>query len=564
MVLPAEDAKLVFKLYCALMQFANEQLQAAGAANTAYTSLTGAQRRAVAEAFVTRLELIDEFVAANPASLSPEELEIVSSWRHLVAGRFIALRQLKEHMILLPCDDTPTAYGVLGLSDSLQERIPVPLPAVVETVLLPFKGKIVYDGLIVTARSLTFDKATRRQFEDDFRAAVACGRYRTAIPIAPRSKARRPVSKATPSGKDELLQKLLPMINAFCQEHLNEEYAVLCGKLAEKLARVRSSPLVRGRLETWACGIIRTIGWVNFLDDRSGSPHMKLTAIDKAFGVAESTGQGKAKAIRSLLKIHQFDHKWTLPSRWESTIAIWLLRTQTGYMVDIREEPIEQQRAAFRQGLIPYVPADRAKERDRPSPRPDLLFQFKITLCDCEPAIWRRIQVFDDTMDKLHEHIQAAMGWTNSHLHEFRIAGRRCGDPELLDDVEPFAGLDSTRTLISSILPPGGAPFSFEYEYDFGDSWRHEVLLEGTPAVQSGLHYPQCLEGARACPPEDVGGVHGYEEYLQAMQNPTHERHEELLQWRGPFDPDAFSSTRATHVMQEGLPDWRKSRDESS
>ena len=107
------------------------------------------------------------------------------------------------------------------------------------------------------------------------------------------------------------------MTDAFCREHLNEEYEVLCRKLAGELARKRPSPLLSGKPETWACGIVRTIGWVNFLDDSSRKPHMKLTAIDKAFGVAESTGQGKSKAIRTMLKIRQFDHHWTLPSRMD-------------------------------------------------------------------------------------------------------------------------------------------------------------------------------------------------------------------------------------------------------
>ena len=139
------------------------------------------------------------------------------------------------------------------------------------------------------------------------------------------------------------------------------------------------------------------------------------------------------------------------------------------------------------------------------------------------------------------------------------IQGRRCGDPELLDDgFEPFKRLDSTKTLISAVLPADGAPLSFEYHYDFGDSWVHDVLFEGCPAPQPGVTYPQCLEGARACPPEDVGGVFGYAEYLEAMADPSHERHKEMRDWNGPFKPEAFNRDMVTHVMQEGMPDWRK------
>ena len=149
------------------------------------------------------------------------------------------------------------------------------------------------------------------------------------------------------------------LTDAFCREHLNEEYEALCRRLAGALARKRPSPLPSGKPETWACGIVRTIGWVNFLDDSSRRPHLKLTAIDKAFEVAESTGQGKSKAIRTALKVRQFDHRWTLPSRMDDISMIWMLEVN-GLIMDIRKCPREAQVVAFEKGLIPFVPADRA------------------------------------------------------------------------------------------------------------------------------------------------------------------------------------------------------------
>jgi len=187
------------------------------------------------------------------------------------------------------------------------------------------------------------------------------------------------------------------------------------------------------------------------------------------------------------------------------------------------------------------------------------LYQFKITLKESKPPIWRRIQVKDCTLDKLHEHIQTAMGWTNSHLHRFEFDGKHYADPALMEeDFEEFGYLDSTRTKISQIVPEDGKPFKFLYEYDFGDGWLHEILFEGCPSPEKGKKYPLCLEGKRACPPEDVGGVWGYVEYLEALANPTHERHEELLEWAGPFDPEHFDAGEATKEMREGLPDWRE------
>src|SRR3990172_9528167 len=114
-----------------------------------------------------------------------------------------------------------------------------------------------------------------------------------------------------------VFEEIAGLVDAFCREHLNEEYAVLCRRLAEKLARKRPSPLVSGKPNTWACGIVRTIGWVNFLDYKSQTPHMKMTAIDKAFGVGESTGQGKSMMIRKLLKIRPMDPAWFLRSRMD-------------------------------------------------------------------------------------------------------------------------------------------------------------------------------------------------------------------------------------------------------
>ena len=130
-------------------------------------------------------------------------------------------------------------------------------------------------------------------------------------------------------------EAVVGLTDAFCREHLNAEYEALCRKLAGMLARKRPSPLPSGKPETWACGIVRTIGWVNFLDDSSRKPHLKLTAIDKAFGVAESTGQGKSKAIRTMLKIRQFDRRWTLPSRMDENPMIWMIEVN-GFIMDAR------------------------------------------------------------------------------------------------------------------------------------------------------------------------------------------------------------------------------------
>jgi hypothetical protein len=159
------------------------------------------------------------------------------------------------------------------------------------------------------------------------------------------------------------------------------------------------------------------------------------------------------------------------------------------------------------------------------------VYQFKITLQESHPPIWRRIQVEDCTLDKLHEHIQTAMGWTNSHLHHFKLKDQLYGDPMLLqENFEDMEYEDSTTTKISDILPKTGKRFRLQYEYDFGDSWYHEFVFEGIVRADPKVKYPLCLEGARACPPEDCGGIWGYAVLVEAIQNPDRERHSDCAQ----------------------------------
>jgi hypothetical protein len=188
------------------------------------------------------------------------------------------------------------------------------------------------------------------------------------------------------------------------------------------------------------------------------------------------------------------------------------------------------------------------------------LYQLKVTLLDITPAIWRRIQVKDGTLDKLHERIQTAMGWTNSHLHHFRVGEQLYGDPLLTgNNFIEMGYADSTAVRLGDIVPKAGTRFAFEYEYDFGDGWRHEVVFEGCVRAEPGRKYPVCVEGGRNCPPEDVGGTPGYAEFLDAIAEPDHERHHEFRTWvGGAFDPEAFAPETVTRRMQRGLPDWRR------
>jgi pRiA4b ORF-3-like protein len=193
-------------------------------------------------------------------------------------------------------------------------------------------------------------------------------------------------------------------------------------------------------------------------------------------------------------------------------------------------------------------------------PSKERIYQLKITLKDLKPLIWRRIQVRDCTLDKLHYHIQTAMGWTNSHLHHFRINDKFYGDPYLMEeDFGDIIYANSRITRLNAMIPKSGRRFSFEYEYDFGDSWWHEVLYEGCLRADPAASYPLCLEGERACPPEDVGGTSGYRECVKVIANPKHRERNEYLDWTGGwFDPEEFDPEMATKRMKHGLPSWRE------
>jgi hypothetical protein len=173
------------------------------------------------------------------------------------------------------------------------------------------------------------------------------------------------------------------------------------------------------------------------------------------------------------------------------------------------------------------------------------IYQIKVTLKEFKPSIWRSIQVRSDaTLGELHAIIQMAMGWTNSRLHHFIVGKtpnlRFIGAPGPNEDGLGLMDEENEREIaISRVL--SATKTKITYEYDFGDSWEHEVALEKIVEAEAGVHYPRCLAGENACPPEDVGGVWGYVNFLQAINNSEHEQHEFYLERvGGEFNPEEF------------------------
>lgn len=169
---------------------------------------------------------------------------------------------------------------------------------------------------------------------------------------------------------------------------------------------------------------------------------------------------------------------------------------------------------------------------------PQSLLQLRIELLHIEPAIWRVVLVPDSiTLVQLHAVIQDAMGWWNSHLHEFDIGGLRYGmiDPDWDDDPEL---INEARKKLLNVL---GNRRTFRYLYDFGDSWLHRITLEKQLPLIKPQRYAVCMAGENACPPEDVGGAPGYFEFVEVISDPSHEEHESMLTWcGGQFDPRFF------------------------
>jgi hypothetical protein len=178
---------------------------------------------------------------------------------------------------------------------------------------------------------------------------------------------------------------------------------------------------------------------------------------------------------------------------------------------------------------------------------PKKIFQLKITLQDIEPPIWRRFQVDGKiSLATLHKIIQTVMGWHDSHLHVFQINDQSYGPPDPYDESD---ALDERRVKLSQVSPDEKSEIL--YEYDFGDGWVHQLVVEKISPPELGVRYPICLDGQRNCPPEDSGGPYEYSNLVEAIQEPDHPEHQDVMDWLDgmEFDPEFFDHDEISQLL---------------
>ena len=166
---------------------------------------------------------------------------------------------------------------------------------------------------------------------------------------------RKSRSEQVPEKMRERFEAIVAITDAVCREHLNEEFAQLARQATAALCRKRPSPLQTGRANSWACGIVYALGFVNFMFDKSQAYYISATDLSAAFGVSASTGSARSRVVRDALGMYQMDPNWCLPSQMDDNPIAWMVMVN-GLIVDVRSMPLEVQRIACEKGLIPYVP----------------------------------------------------------------------------------------------------------------------------------------------------------------------------------------------------------------
>ena len=357
-------------------------------------------------------------------------------------------------------------------------------------------------------------------------------------------------------------EELIATTDAFCAAHLDEEYAELCRSLVGKLARRNDTPIGRGELPSWAGAVVHAIGTVNFLFDPTQSPHLRVPQISEFMDLSKATVANKSRSIRKPLDLYPMHPDFSRREVADTNPLTWMVEVN-GLVVDARMLPLTLQRRAHELGLIPFfpppplrAPADEATQDTLATAEPEEApaasghLDLEVSLVGIEPRIWRRFLIRPTaTFWELHSAIQDAFGWDDAHAWEFRgsdarrrtLAGTVQGD---LWGTPP--GPSDEDLSLGDYFHPGGAAKSCSYVYDMGDNWEHKVRLLGQNAADEPFER-RLLDGARACPPEDCGGIPGYRFAVEIAGSPEAARravesgHEhEHVEFLRTWEPDAF------------------------
>ncbi len=202
---------------------------------------------------------------------------------------------------------------------------------------------------------------------------------------------------------------------------------------------------------------------------------------------------------------------------------------------------------------MPWVfvnPGENEVEKTTAAKGPELVYRLRVDLQHVRPPIWRRFTVLGSaSLYQVHQAIIAVMGWGGAHLYSIEVAGTSFGDPD------PELGLRSAKSVrLERVAEEGDA---FTYVYDFGDDWQHTVRVEEVHRLSREEKVPLVLAGKRACPPDDVGGVWGYDEFLASVADPKHPEHQDMMEWiGGEWDPEDFrrdlAEARLRQVARRG------------
>jgi len=252
---------------------------------------------------------IQEAINHNPEFTKKDKI-IVQEWlNHYTKDQFVIFKHLATYSVFMTTDEPTKLYGVCGITDTFEEILEYAVPQMVNAVLLPFEGKIIYDTFL-EPYPISFGPGMKKSLNHSYKTAKAKHGIQTVLgEEPPLSKPKSAATKSTansegklakanvPNNMTETYAKIAPLIEGFCQEKLNDDYQNICLEALAKLARKRPSPLLSGRPATWACGIVYAIATNNFIFDKHNPHKMTATELANGFGIAPSTAGNKAKEI---------------------------------------------------------------------------------------------------------------------------------------------------------------------------------------------------------------------------------------------------------------------------